>query len=148
MISRKYNKRVEIWQTIEKLDGYGGRLIDELFLTKSWANIVSTGSNRTLSNRLTDLGISDIQNTIIINLRHRNDFSYNGINQFIQYRGQKYIIQSVIEKGLENTEVEIIATREKTKNVMEINLNKGFPLSFSIQFINEGNLEGFPINLR
>lgn len=118
MIARKYNKVVEIWQTENVPDGYGGNTINETLITKSWANITTASTNTGGSKRADILGITDPTNTIFIRLRLRNDITYNAINQFIMYRGFKYIIQNnPTQVDFMNTEVEIIATRESTTSV-------------------------------
>ncbi len=108
MKAREYTKRVEFYATTNVADGYGGFTVTEALIATSWAK-VETGKSR----RLTDLGITDPVNTIVINLRHRNDIKYNAINQFIRYRGIDYIIQNApTNKGFEDVDVEIIATRQ------------------------------------
>ena len=113
MRSRKYTKIVEFWQVTDTPDGYGGDLVSEEKIAKSWCN-VKTPKN---TQRLTDIGITDVKDAIVIQLRHRNDISYNSINQFIKYNGVKYIIRSVINVDLNDVDIEIIATREQTKDI-------------------------------
>lgn len=115
MIARKYNKRVEIWETTDVADDYGGNTVTDELITKSWANI-STANK--YSNKLDNIGITDPINTIIVKLRHRNDISYNAINKYLKYNGIKYIIQNnPTNVDLNNTEIEIIATREQVSSV-------------------------------
>lgn len=131
MRSRRYTKIIEIWQTTPVEDGYGGSLPnEEVLITKSWCNI----KNKTNTQRLTDLGVTDVNNTIVIQLRHRNDINYNAINQYIKYRGVKYIIQNAPNNvDFQDVDIEIIATREnvKTADVIEpippIQIPVGFP---------------------
>ena len=117
MISRKYTKRVEIWQTVNVPDGYGGNTVTEELISKSWANIKSGSTSFSRSQVLANLGIVDQALSIMVTLRKRKDLPYNNVNQFIMYEGLKYIIQTVTEKDFENVEVEIIATREVMNNV-------------------------------
>lgn len=116
MRARKYTKRIDFYQVTETADGYGGYTVSEELITSSWCNI-KTPSN---TQRLTDIGITDVLNTIVITLRYRNDINYNAINQFIKYNGLKYVIKGVVNKDLEGVEVEIIATREQTDSVSEL----------------------------
>lgn len=115
MIAKRYNKRVEVWQVDDVPDGYGGNTVSETFLFKVWCNIKSVSNNSKYVSRATDLGITDPVNAIIINLRHRKDFSYNAINLFIKYRGVKYIIQTAPNNiNFDDGEIELIATRQAT----------------------------------
>lgn len=121
MRARKYTRVIEIWQTSSVADGYGGSTVSETFITKSWANIRTVGNNSRYVQRLTDLGITDPTSAIIVNLRQRNDITYNAINQFIKYRGVKYVIQNAPTNiDFMDSEIEIIATRDTTDSVSEI----------------------------
>lgn len=132
MRARKYNKRVEIWQTTPKSNGYtvnGGT--DETLITTSWCQLVTLDR----INRSTDLGLIDTTNTIIIKLRKRNDINYNSINQFFKYRGLKYIIQGEpINVGFEDREIQITLTQQSNKSVEVLEpITEGFPLQLPFQ---------------
>lgn len=116
MRSRRLTKRIEFYQVTETADGYGGYTVSDELIARSWAKI-KTPTNAYTSQRMTDIGITDIQNTIIIHLRHRNDINYNGVNQFIKYNNKKYIIKGVSNIDLNGFQIEIIATREQTDSV-------------------------------
>lgn len=116
MKSREYNKRVQFWQTVAVADGYGGSTVSESLVATSWAKI-STPKG---SQRLTELGITDPINTLIINVRKRNDIYYNAVNQYILYRGVKYIISAPINTDFMDTDIQIIAKREITESVTEL----------------------------
>lgn len=122
MRARKYNKRIEFWQTTAVSDGYGGNTISEELITSSWCNITTVASNQRAVQKLTDLGISEPLKAIIIMLRHRNDIEYNSLNQFIKYRGDKYVINNApVDINFEGVEVEIIAVKESATEVSNIN---------------------------
>jgi hypothetical protein len=108
MIARKYDRIIEVWQTANVDDGFGGIKTSEALLGKSWCHIRSGSGS---SSRLTDLGVTDIANTIIVNLRHRNDLKYSAVDMFFVYKGEKYIINTIVEKDLSAIEIEITATR-------------------------------------
>lgn len=116
MRSRSYQNIIEFWQVTEVSDEYGGYKVSEEKIAKSWCNI-KTASNSRSSQRLTDLGVTDINSAIIIQLRHRNDIIYNASNQFIKYNGSKYIIQNVVNVDLSDVDIEIIAIKEPSKNI-------------------------------
>jgi len=117
MRSRKLSKRIEIWQTSNVSDGFGGNTVDETFIASSWAEIITLNN----TNRSTDIGITSATNTIKVRLRKRKDLTYNSINQYIKYRGFKYIIQNQpFNVGFRDDVVEILAVKEEIKTANEI----------------------------
>ncbi len=106
MNARKYDRRIEIWQTTDVSDGFGGFTVTDELLGSSWCYI---GSGSKSSRRLNELGVTDIANTIIVKLRHRNDLIYSAVNQYLKYKDKKYMIQSIVDVDLDATEIEIIA---------------------------------------
>ena len=116
MRCRKLTKRVEIWQTSNVPNGFGGNPVAETLIASSWAEVITLNN----TNRSTDIGITSATNTIKIRLRKRNDITYNGINQFIKYRGYKYIIQNQpFNVGFRDEVIEIIAVKQEIKTVAE-----------------------------
>ena len=121
MKAREYDKVIEIWQTTEVADGYGGMTITDELIARSWAKVSSVSNNSRYVGRLTDLGVTDPSNAIIVRLRKRNDLTYNAINQYLKYRGVKYIIQNdPANIDFSDVDIEIIATKEATQSVTEI----------------------------
>tara|TARA_R110002126_G_scaffold606_2_gene3758 strand:+ start:643 stop:1050 length:408 start_codon:yes stop_codon:yes gene_type:complete len=117
MRSRKLSKRIEIWQTSNVSDGFGGNTVAETLITSSWAEIVTLND----TNRSTDIGITSATNTIKVRLRKRNDITYNSINQYLKYRGFKYIIKNQpFNIGFRDDIIEILAVKEEIKTVNEI----------------------------
>lgn len=120
MRCRQFRKRVEFWQTSEVSDGVGGYTVSETLITSSWANVstMNEKANNSLSN---ELGVADRSNTIVIKLRKRNDITYNSINQFIKYRGLKYVIQSAPTNiDFNDSYITILATRQQLSSVTEL----------------------------
>lgn len=121
MKAREYNRVIEIWQTTDVADGYGGNTVTDILIARSWAKVSSVSNNSRYVGRLTDLGITDPSNAIIVKFRHRNDLTYNAINQYLKYRGLKYIIQNdPTNIDFMDVDIEIIATKETTDSVTEI----------------------------
>ena len=117
MRCRKLTKRVEIWQTSNIPNGFGGNSVAETLITSSWAEVITLNN----TNRSTDIGITSATNTIKVRLRKRKDITYNGINQFMKYRGYKYIIQNQpFNVGFRDEVIEIIAVKQEIKTVAEI----------------------------
>tara|TARA_R110000851_G_scaffold49122_1_gene118347 strand:+ start:429 stop:794 length:366 start_codon:yes stop_codon:yes gene_type:complete len=117
MRCRKLTKRVEIWQTSNVPNGFSGNSNVPTLITSSWAEVITLNN----TNRSTDIGITSATNTIKVRLRKRKDITYNGINQFIKYRGYKYIIQNQpFNVGFRDEVIEIIAIKEGLRTVAEI----------------------------
>ena len=117
MRSRKLSKRIEIWQTSNVSDGFGGNTVDETLITSSWAEIITLND----VNRSTDIGITSATNSIKVRLRKRKDITYNSINQYLKYRGFKYIIKNQpFNIGFRDDVIEIIAVKEDLRSVGEI----------------------------
>ncbi len=126
MRSRKLSKRIEIWQTSNVSDGFGGNTVAETLIASSWAEIITLNN----TNRSTDIGITSATNTIKVRLRKRNDLTYNSINQYLKYRGFKYIIQNQpFNVGFRDDVIEIIAVKEEFKTVDIFDLT--FDLTFN-----------------
>ena len=138
MRSRKLSKRIEIWQTSNAPDGFGGNTVAETLITSSWAEVITLNN----TNRSTDIGITSATNTIKIKLRKRNDITYNSINQFIKYRGYKYIIQNQpFNVGFRDEVIEILAVKEEIKTVIQLSpiLEELFNSTFDNTFNNTFN---------
>ena len=113
MRARKYNKRIELWQTTgnngSSRNQYGGSYSAPILITKTWCKVITPNS----LSRSTDFGITDTNDTIIIELRKRNDLQYNSLNQFFRFNGNRWNIQGTpINKGFDNREIQITLKRE------------------------------------
>lgn len=116
MRARKYDRRVQIFQTQKVSDGFGGHKTSNTLIAESWAEVRTAASTSALSQRLTEFGVTDPTLGVIFKMRFRNDIPYTAVNQYIRYRGQDYIIQNaIINEGLDNIEVELITVRQSSK---------------------------------
>ena len=116
MRARKITKRIEIWQTVEIADGFGGNKKYNQQITTTWAEVKTL--NNKFNVRLTDFGISETQMAISVKVRLRSDFTYNSINQFIVYRGESYTINTFpTNTNYDNSYIEFIAVKEAVKSV-------------------------------
>ena len=110
--SRRYTKRIEVWQTTSVRTSGGGTEIQESKIADSWANIVTYSADK--NKGLTDIGISDPSLAIKVVCRKREDLEYTAKTQFIVYAGVKYkITTQPIDKDFTHAEVEFIAVRSK-----------------------------------
>lgn len=130
--ARKYNKRIEVWQTLPVQNEWGGSTVTPQLITTTWCELITTNT----AYRSTDMGIIDTTDTITIKLRKRNDLTYNSKNQYFKYRGFKYVIQTEpINVGFEDREIQITLKKEMSKGVNTISPigGEGFPYTFDFQ---------------
>ena len=121
MRSRRFNKRIEVYQTGVISDGFGGNTSSETLITSSWAEIKSLNTNSRFGKTSTDFGMNNTQLGVMVTVRLRNDITYNSINQFIKYAGEKYTIASFPEnKNFDNSYITFIAIKEDLKSVTTI----------------------------
>lgn len=122
MRSRAFQKRIQIWQSVSVSDGYGGNTTTDVQITDSWANVTTLNNSKGKTYLSNDLGVQERSNTIVIKLRKRNDITYNDVNQYIVYRGYKYIIiAQPTNINFNDAYIEIIATREAEESVTNSN---------------------------
>lgn len=119
--ARQFTKRVEIWQIADVADGFGGNEVSDELIATSWAKVETMGISGRFSNRTTDLGITNTNQGVLFTFRNRNDLTYNSINQYLMYRGAKYIISSFPDNvNFNDAYIEIVASREDLKGVSNI----------------------------
>jgi head-tail adaptor len=107
--SRRFKKRIEIFELTDVSDGFGGNTVSEAKIGESWANI------RTLGNRtdLTDFGINNTDLAVEIETRKRSDLTYNSINQLIKYKGDTYSIVSFpTDQDFKGSIIKFIAVKQ------------------------------------
>jgi len=102
MEARKYNKQIEIWQTSNVQDGYGGNIVNTSLLKTVWACVETKNTQFLNENGQTD----NIQNQVFI-IRQNNSFNISLKKNFIKYKDKIYNIDNVVEVGLNTIDVEI-----------------------------------------
>lgn len=115
--ARALNKKIEIWQTTNQSDGFGGntKQVNQK-ITESFAKITTTNTNE--GGDYGALGINDPSKAISIVMRKRNDIVINAINQFVIYAGIKYFISTEpIDVNFEHNMIKFIAVRDKSRNI-------------------------------
>jgi len=117
MRSRRFRKRIQVWQIREVADGFGGYKTSEYQIGISWAEIKNfTPGGRNSQN----LDIAELYtgNAIQIETRLRIDLPYNSINQFIVYKGERYkIATDPTNVDVNNSIVTFLAIRERPTSV-------------------------------
>ena len=118
MRARALNKRIEIWQTTEISDGFGGYKTFDQRITTSWAKVETKKQHKRGDERDTEVGMNDYSEQLTITMRYRKDIAYNSVNQFLMYRGVKYTFtMSPQDIDFSSTFISLTASRQKTKSV-------------------------------
>lgn len=103
--ARKYNKKIELWQTTDVFDGYSGYATTSTLIDNVWCEISTNNSTY----RDTDFGKTETTNKIVVKLRKRNDIDYVSKNLFFKYRGNIYtIVSEPININFEDREIQIV----------------------------------------
>ena len=110
MRARKYNKKIEIWQTTPVSDGFGGNTITSTLLSNAWCKIITNPKN---TNRQTDFGETETFDRLAVQLRKNKNLVYNTQTMFFKYRGVDYnMVSEPVNIGFEDREIEIIIVRK------------------------------------
>tara|TARA_R110000851_G_scaffold311662_1_gene471928 strand:- start:244 stop:591 length:348 start_codon:yes stop_codon:yes gene_type:complete len=104
MRARKYNKKIEIWQTSTVSDGYGGGGVTSTRLTSVWCKFITNDALL----RSTDIGQTETSNKLMLKVRKNPNINYNSKNMYFVYRNIEYMIQGTpINIGFEDRELQL-----------------------------------------
>ena len=117
MRSREYTKRVYIYSTTEAADGYGGYTTTSSYVGESWAKIQTAGESG-YSSKLTDMGITQGVESIVVTMRHRNDITPQTRNYFLIYNDYIYVVQGILNVNLLNVDLVMFATRQEATDLI------------------------------
>lgn len=92
MLSRKYDKKIDIFQLSTVDDGFGGFTTTETLLKSVWANIYTKNVQR-----ITDLGVKDFYLNTVFTIRNR---AIDSKLNFVKYKNVKYVINSIENENL------------------------------------------------
>ena len=103
--ARKYNKKIELWQTSTVFDGYSGNATTSALIATVWCEIKTNNSTY----RDTDFGKTETANRLVLTLRKKSNINYNSKTYFFKYRGETYnIVSEPINVNFEDREIQII----------------------------------------
>ncbi len=108
MIARKYTKAIGIWKTTTVSDGYGGNTVTTALVYSVWANVATKRAYRQNEN-----GQNDNFVQTVFTIRNRYDIDLSVKDNFIKCNGLVYNIDSILNKDLNNIDVEIYATQRE-----------------------------------
>ena len=115
MIAREYNKRIDIYQGTEEPDGFAGNTVSYELIASSWAKLSSPSSSR-----FTDLGITDLSNSLLFKVRYNPELNYNGRNLYLSYNGETYVIQSITDLDMVHRELDIYCTKANPELILPV----------------------------
>jgi head-tail adaptor len=130
MRSRAFNKRIDIYELLAVADGYGGTTFTNQIVLSTWAKI-DTFKSGSKDNTDTDFGTLSTESGVIITIRNRKDLRLNSTNNFILYRGNKYIISTnPTNVQFKDNIVQFIGVREQIEQPLPIGDNTEFTYIF------------------
>lgn len=111
MISRAYNKRIQLFEVTLETNPFGGNTPTETLLFASWAKVTTNG----VGYKADDFGIDAFEDAVLFKVRYRNDFKYQGRTLLVKYRNGRYVIKGVRNIDVANLETELFCQREETE---------------------------------
>lgn len=100
MISRSYTTKIEIWQTVETSDGFGGYISTDTMQKKVWAGVRTSGAGF----KFQQFGLNDFKNPVIFSIRGKNNIDFTE-KTFVIYKGHRYEVKGFEDKDIENIEI-------------------------------------------
>ena len=104
-MKRKYLNRIEVWLNGADLDDVGGENVDPVKISDSWCNITTIRREKLVS-----FGLDIPTQAINIRTRFRNDLDYFQDGLFFKYKTKDWIVNSIHNIGLDDEDIDIIAT--------------------------------------
>ncbi len=90
MISRQYDKKINIYQTSSIDDGFGGTAPVDNLIGSFWAEVKQNSAFRD-----NQVGASDIKNNYSFKIRANAAITPYIDNLFILYRGSKFVVNDI-----------------------------------------------------
>ena len=104
MLSRKYNRKIEIFKTTDTPDGYGGNIATNVSLGSFWAEVKQNSAFRDNS-----IGKSDIKDNWNFNIRSNPILTPDLDNLSVTYRGVNRVVNDIRYNDELFREINIIA---------------------------------------
>jgi len=101
MRARRYTDIIEIWESVEMPDGFGGFVLDPVKQFEKWAGIITKGSGY----KFQQYGLNDFKNPVIFRIRKGN--SIINEDMFVIFNGGKFIIKGIENVNLDNIEINL-----------------------------------------
>ena len=101
MRARRYTDIIEIWESVEVPDGFGGFVLDPVKRFEKWAGIVTKGSGY----KFQQYGLNDFKNPVIFRIRKGDSIITE--DMFVIFNGGKFIIKGIENVNLDNIEINI-----------------------------------------
>ncbi|CAB4153578.1 Bacteriophage SPP1, head-tail adaptor [uncultured Caudovirales phage] len=90
MISRVLTRKIQIYKTETSEDGFGGLIMEDVFVGEYWASIIQNNSWRDNT-----LGGNYIKDNYLFKIRANELISNNIDNFFINYKNNKYYVSEI-----------------------------------------------------
>lgn len=101
MRARRYTDKIQIWESKQVADGFGGTTTQEVMLFDKWANVTTSGVGR----KFQQFGLNEFNNPVMFRVRKGNDTIKE--KMFVVYQDRKFIIIGIENVDLNNREINI-----------------------------------------
>lgn len=102
MLSRHYERKINIYVKTSVPDGYGGQIASDELVKSIYAKVITNAGNK-----FVNFGIQDFKNPVIFSVRgKKNGFEYSE-NHFVKYKGKEFYIKGIQDYSLESQEISL-----------------------------------------
>lgn len=102
MLSRHYDRKINIYIKTFSDDGFGGQIASDKLVKSVFAKITTNAGNKFIN-----YGIQDFKNPIIFSVRgKKNGINYTE-NNFVKYKGKEFYIKGIQDYSFEGQEINL-----------------------------------------
>ncbi|MCT4288185.1 phage head closure protein [Elizabethkingia anophelis] len=102
MLARTYTSKIEIWESQQVDDGFGGTTPQDVLIKKAWASKQTKG----MGYKFQDLGLNDFKNPVVFHIRKGTTEVTE--KMFVKIGSKKFIIRAIENVNLDNREINIL----------------------------------------
>ncbi len=104
MLSRHYDRKIDIYVKTYVSDGYGGQIASDVFVKSVYAKITTNAGSK-----FVNFGIQDFKNPTIFSVRgKKNGIEYTE-NHFVKYKGKELYIKGIQDYSIDTEEINLYA---------------------------------------
>lgn len=103
MLARAYNRKIEIWVKTPVSDGFGGYLMENIFIKSIYAKLTTSAGNK-----FVNFGIVDFKNPVIFSIRGIKNGIVFTENHFVKYKGKEFFIKGTEDKSIDGMELNLL----------------------------------------
>lgn len=102
MLSRHYDRKIEIYVKTYVSDGYGGQIASDIFVKYVYAKITTNAGNK-----FVNYGIQDFKNPTIFSVRGKKNGIEYAENYFVKYKNKEFYIKGIQDFSFDGQEINL-----------------------------------------